>query len=75
MSEMNEVDTAEIEEQKLLDVGFDTSEEDRAGSFLIIDNQVKEYKPIQKGVEVLQLSIALEKHSWLKEYYWKPVTP
>jgi len=75
MQEIDKLDIPEIDEQRLLDVGFDTSEADRAGSFIIIDGQVKEFKPIQKGVEVIPLSIALEKYDWLKEYYWKAVKP
>jgi hypothetical protein len=66
MHEIDGLDLSGIEEQKLLDVGFDTSKEDRAGSFIIIDGQVKEFKPIQQGIEVVPLSIALEKYDWLK---------
>jgi len=75
MHEIEELDLSGIEEQKLLDVGFDTASEDRAGSFIIIDGQVKAFKPIQQGVEIIPLSMALEHYDWLKEYYWKAVSP
>jgi len=72
---MQEIDKLESEKQRILNVGYDVSEVGRAGSFMLIDGQVKEFKIIQKGIEILPLSIAIEKYDWLKEYYWKAVNP
>lgn len=75
MQDIDGLDLSGIENQRLLDVGFDASETDRAGSFIIVDGKVRAFNPIQQGVEVVPLSIALEKYDWLKKYYWKAVNP
>ncbi|MBN2058385.1 MAG: SufD family Fe-S cluster assembly protein [Candidatus Saganbacteria bacterium] len=53
--------------------GIDTSEKNRSGSFFQQDNSILCAKSRQKGVEVLAIEQALEKHDWLKDYYWKAV--
>ena len=65
----------EEEKQTLLDVGVVPSEEGRAGSFVLMDDSIVHSSSKVQGVEVLPLSDALKKHGWLKDYYWKAVSP
>ncbi len=70
---INEIPLTEEEKRKLLEVGVDVNEKDRAGTYMLVDNQIVEVKLLQKGVELLPLSMAFEKYEWLKDYYWKVV--
>ncbi len=57
--------------QCALSVGFDADEKNRSGTFLQIDDSIIYNKSLKEGVEVLPVSKALKKYSWLKDYYWK----
>lgn len=59
--------------EKLLNVGFDLEDKERVGSFFLLNNQIVEAKPKDKGIELLPLSMALEKYDWIKQYLWKAV--
>ena len=57
-------------------VGVVTSEEGRAGTIMFINNKVSHCSvKQQEGLEIMALSEALKKHEWLKDYYWKAVSP
>ena len=60
---------------QLLDVGVDTDENDRAGTFIQKDRSVIHCKTMQDGVEVMSISQAQEKHGWLSDYIWKNISP
>lgn len=59
----------------LKNVGIDTDETGRAGSFLQIDKSNVYSKSSNKSIELMSMKSALEKHSWLKDYMWKAVNP
>jgi Fe-S cluster assembly scaffold protein SufB len=58
----------------LLNVGFDTNEKDRAGTYVQEGNQVAFCRTISSKVEVLPIAEAMKKYSWVKDYYWKAVS-
>lgn len=63
-----------IEEQRdMLLAGVDVSEKERAGTFIQEDHSVIHTSVLQEGLEVLNISEALEKYDWLDEYYWRAV--
>jgi len=53
--------------------GIEPSEKGRSGSFFQIDQSVICARSSQDGVEVMSIEHALNKHSWMKDYYWKAV--
>jgi Fe-S cluster assembly scaffold protein SufB len=59
----------------LLKVGVDTSENERAGSFLQMDQSNIYSDTSSKSVELMGLEIALDKYDWLDQYMWKNVSP
>jgi len=60
---------------QLLDIGVDTDEKDRVGTFIQKDKSVIHCKTIQDGIEVMSISQAQEKHGWLSDYIWKNISP
>lgn len=60
--------------KNLLETGVDVSERGRSGTFIQQDHTVIHAKSLQKGLEVMNISEALKKYSWLKEYWWKAVS-
>jgi len=54
-------------------VGMNVNEENRSGTFLQMDHTACITKTLDPGVEVMSIDAALEKHSWLKDYYWKAI--
>ena len=61
--------------ETLLKVGVDTSENERAGSFLQMDQSNIYSSPISESIELMNLETALDKHNWLNDYMWKVVSP
>jgi Fe-S cluster assembly scaffold protein SufB len=59
--------------EKLLNVGFNVEEENREGSFMLVDKDIIKTAYKSKGVEILPLSEALNKYEELKNYIWKVV--
>ena len=60
----------------LLKVGVDTEENERAGSFLQVDqSNIFTNNSISSNVEIMNIGIALDKYSWLKDYMWQVVKP
>ncbi len=60
---------------QLLDIGVDTDEKDRVGTFIQKDRSVIHCKTMQDGIEVMSISQAQEKHGWLSDYIWKNISP
>jgi Fe-S cluster assembly protein SufB len=61
--------------QAFLDVGYDPQGAERSGSFLQVDHSVLCSKVMQEGVEIMSTTDALEKYSWLSDYWWHAVAP
>ena len=60
----------------LLQVGVDTDEKNRSGSFLQMDqSNVFTNNSISDSIEVMGMNVALDKYSWLKDYMWNVVKP
>ena len=61
----------EEEVQRLLLAGVDVTEEGRGGTFFQKDTSVIHCESKQEGIEVIPIRQALEKHDWIRDYYWK----
>jgi len=61
--------------EDLLKVGFDIEEKNRAGSYLQVDHSVAVEKTKIEDVEILNTVDALKKYDWLRDYWWKAVSP
>ncbi len=70
---LEKVDRADADQ--FFSVGVDITESARAGTFIQKDRSVIHSRSRQEGIEILGISNALEKHSWLSEYLWKNVDP
>jgi len=73
IDELSLIDSSDA--NKLLDVGVDTRETDRAGTFIQKDKSVIHCKTQLDGVEVMGISQAAKRHSWLGDYMWKNISP
>ena len=65
---------SEEERQVLLRAGIDPEERGRSGSFFQCNHRVVSCGAKAQGVEVLPISVALERYG-LEEYWWKAVEP
>lgn len=61
--------------RNFLEVGIDTTEAHRIGTFIQKDNSVVHCRAHQDGIEVMGISKALEKYNGLTDYYWKNISP
>lgn len=60
----------------LLNVGVIPSEENRSGTFIMLNNAVSHTSVKQDdAVELMSLQDALKKYDWVKDYSWKLVKP
>lgn len=66
---------APADAKRFLEVGVDTKETDRSGTFIVKDRSVVHCGSKQEGLEISGLSEAMKKHPWLSEYVWKSVSP
>jgi len=62
------------ERQRLLMAGVDVTESERAGTYFQKDTAVVHCSTRQEGIEVIPIREALEKHDWIRDYYWKLVS-
>lgn len=69
--------TLSADDQKtLLNVGVVPSEENRSGTFIMLNNAVSHASVKQDDVvELMSLQEALKKYDWVKDYFWKLVKP
>src|SRR5512147_392146 len=58
---------------RALSTGVDAREAGRAGSFFQMDNSVLFTSALEPGIEVMSISEALGKYSWLRDYWWRAV--
>lgn len=70
LSEISAGDSA-----KFLDVGVDTSEDGRAGTFIQKDRSVIHSHAHQEGVTIMSISQAQSTYPWLSEYVWREIDP
>jgi len=68
-------DLDEEEKSTLLKAGVIPTEEGRSGSFVLMDESVVHSSMTMQGVEVMPVSVALKKYEWMRDYYWKAVSP
>jgi len=73
VGELSEIDSQDTD--KLLNVGIDTEEKARAGTFIQKDKSVIHCKTSQDGVEIMGISQAAQTYDWLEDYIWKSVSP
>jgi Fe-S cluster assembly scaffold protein SufB len=64
-----------VDAKRFLDIGVDTTQECRSGTFIQKDSSVIHAHTCQPGVEVIGISRALKKYIWLKDYLWKSIKP
>jgi Fe-S cluster assembly scaffold protein SufB len=62
-----------VDKKSMIETGVDVSEKGRAGTFIQLDHSVVHAASLQKGIEVMNISDALKKYDWLKDYWWKAV--
>jgi Fe-S cluster assembly scaffold protein SufB len=73
VEKLSQIDATEAEQ--FLDVGVDTGENARAGTFIQKDKSIIHCKTKQDGIEVMGISQAQKKHAWLSDYLWKSISP
>lgn len=73
VEELSRIDGSDA--QQLLNVGVDTLESGRSGTFIQMDKSVVHCKSRQDGIEMMGISKAVQKYDWLDQYLWKNVTP
>ncbi|WP_340818544.1 SufD family Fe-S cluster assembly protein [Methanolobus sp. WCC4] len=67
---------SEEDQRTLLNVGFTPSEDNRAGSFIMLNNAVTHSSLRDDDVvELMSLRDAMKVHDWVKDYSWKLVEP
>jgi len=66
---------SEADKQQLLMAGVDVSQKGRSGTYLHMNHASVHCSTCQPGVEVLDITEALEKYDGLPEYYWQAVNP
>ena len=73
VDELSQIESTDADQ--LLDVGVDTSESDRSGTFIQKDKSIIHCKTRQDGIELMSISHAQKKHGWLEDYLWKSISP
>lgn len=61
----------EDERERLLMSGLDVTGKGRGGTYVQKDTTVIHCHSMQDGIEVMPVKTALEKHDWVKDYFWK----
>ena len=61
--------------ERALAVGMSGEDACRAGSFLQSDHSVMLATALVPGVEVMDISEALNEHGWLERYWWSAISP
>ncbi len=60
--------------ERSLQVGIESDEKCRSGSFFQIDHSVILASSYQDGLEVMNITEARKKYGWLSHYWWKAVS-
>jgi Fe-S cluster assembly scaffold protein SufB len=64
---------SEADKKRMILAGVDTTETDRSGTYVQKDTTAIHARSKQEGLEVMPIKKALERHDWVKDYYWKLV--
>lgn len=64
----------ESDQKRLIMAGMDVTQKERGGTYFQKDTEVIHCHSQQEGIEVIPIKKALEKYSWVEEYYWKLVS-
>lgn len=59
----------------LLKSGIDPKASERSGSFFQMDHSVAHCKTNFEGAEIMSTPDALKKYDWLKDYWWRALSP
>lgn len=59
--------------ERAVSVGIDAEEKCRSGSFFQMDHSVILSSAYQSGLEVMNVTEALKKYDWLRDYWWNAV--
>ncbi len=73
LDQLDRIDPADAE--KLLNVGVDPAETDRAGTFIVKDRSVIHCATRQPGVEMMGITQAQRDYPWLSDYLWRNLAP
>jgi Fe-S cluster assembly scaffold protein SufB len=65
---------SEADKERMILAGVDTKESERSGTFIQKDSSPIYAFSHDKGLEVIPIKEALEKHDWVKDYYWKLIS-
>lgn len=68
-------DVSKKTKDALLKVGVDTEEKGRSASFFQMDQSNIFSSLLSDSIELMNVGAALEKHHWLKDYFWNAVKP
>ena len=63
------------QKKNMLSAGVDPSEKERSGTYLQMDHSLIHSKSLYPGLEVMSITEALGKYRWLKDFFWKVVSP
>lgn len=65
-----------IDREKLAEAGIDIYERERSGTFIQVDHSVIHAKGLCEGLEIMDITEALDKYEWLKKnYWWQAINP
>ena len=70
LSKIDSSDSAEFE-----NVGVETNDSNRSATFILKDLSVVHCKSKQEGIEMLKITEAQQKYSWLDQYMWNDISP
>ncbi len=60
---------------QFLNIGVDTNEKARSGTFIQQDKTIIHCKSAQPGVEIMGINQACDTYPWLSDYMWKSIAP
>ncbi len=63
------------QKKSMLSAGVDTTQKERAGTYVQMDHSVVHSKSLYPGLEVMSTTEALKKYEWLNNYFWRLVNP
>lgn len=66
-------DIRDVDPERLARAGVEITGRGRSGSFVQLDNTIVHRKALEKGVEILGTTEALQKYEWAWDYFWKVV--
>jgi len=72
---VNVPELSRIDKQRLAQAGIDLELKSRCGSYLQMDQDMIHAECAESEIEVLPYKLAMEKHTWLKDFAWNAVSP